>query len=112
MGSWELGRDSRRSASALDCRMVRQRRLTSSFRLASPARNLPTLSCTTALLPKHRFPVTSSRTQPQMVSSALKSGLYPGRFTSLRFRPVVLKYSRTASPLLSLPKGGPARCPK
>ena len=37
-------RESRGSVSALDCRTVRQRRLTSSFRLDSPARNLPTLS--------------------------------------------------------------------
>ena len=53
----------------------RQRRLTSSFRLVSLARKLPTLSCTAALLPKHRFPVASSRAHPQMASSALKSGL-------------------------------------
>ena len=39
------------SVSALDCRTVRQRRLTSSFRLDSPARNLPTLSCTAACSP-------------------------------------------------------------
>ena len=54
---------------------VRQRRLTSPLRLASPARKLPTLCCTAALLPKHRLPVASSLTQPQMASSALKSGL-------------------------------------
>ena len=36
----------------------------------------------------------------------LKSGLYPGRFTSLSSRPVVLKYSRTASPLLMLAEVG------
>ena len=69
------GRESRGSVSALDCRTVRQRRLTSSFRLDSPARNLPTRSCTAALLPKHRLPVTSSLAQPQTASSALKSGL-------------------------------------
>ena len=39
------------------------------------ARKLPTLSCTAALLPKHRFPVAASRAHPQMASSALKSGL-------------------------------------
>ena len=76
---------------------VRQRRLTPSFRLASPVRKLLTLSWTAALLPKHRFPVAallpkhrfpvaallpkhrfpvaSSLTQPQTASSALKSGL-------------------------------------
>ena len=74
-GCWESGRESRGSVSALDCRTVRQRRLTSSFRLDSPARNLPTRSCTAALLPKHRLPVTSSLAQPQTASSALKSGL-------------------------------------
>ena len=67
-----IGRESRGSVSALDCRTVRQRRLTSSFRLDSPARNLPTRSCTAALLPKHRLPVTSSLAQPQTASSALK----------------------------------------
>ena len=71
----ESGRESRGSVSALDCRTVRQRRLTSSFRLDSPARNLPTLSCTAALLPRHRLPVASSLAQPQIASSALKSGL-------------------------------------
>ena len=54
---------------------ARQRRLTSSFRLVSLTRKLPTPSCTAALLPKHRFPVASSRTNPQMASSALESGL-------------------------------------
>ena len=71
------------SVSALDCRTVRQRRLTSSFRLDSPARNfadpLPGLRrgrlCTAALLPRHRLPVASSLAQPQIASSALKSGL-------------------------------------
>ena len=54
-----IGLEFRRGASAFDCRTVRQRRLTSSFRLASPARKLPTLSCTAALLPKHGLPVAS-----------------------------------------------------
>ena len=45
----------------------------------SPARNLPTVSFTAALLPKHKFPVASTLAHPQMASSALKSGLYPGR---------------------------------
>ena len=40
---------------------------------------MPTLCCTRALLARHRFPVASSLTQPQIASSALKSGLYPGR---------------------------------
>ena len=52
-----------------------QRRLTSSFRLVRPARKLLTLSWTASLVPKHRFPVVSSLVQPQMASSALKSGL-------------------------------------
>ena len=94
-------RESRRSASALDGRTVRQRRLTSSFRLANPVKKLLTLSCTAALLPKHRFPVTSCLTQPQTASSGLKSGLYaagsgPG------------SPSMTASPR----HGAPARCPR
>ncbi len=57
------------------------------------------------LVPQHRFPVASSLTHPQTASSALKSGLKPGRFTSPGFRPGIRRYSRTASPLLSLPKG-------
>ena len=76
------GRESRRSASALDCRTVRQRRLTSSFLFCHTgflphrlARKPLTLSCTAALLPRHRFLVASSLTQPQTASSALKSGL-------------------------------------
>ena len=71
----KFGGEFGRSASALDCRTVRQRRLTSSLRLTSPARKLPTLCCTKALAPRHRFPVASSLAQPQMASSALKSGL-------------------------------------
>ena len=35
----------------------------------------PTFSCTAALVPRHRLAVTCWRSQPQMVSSALKSGL-------------------------------------
>ena len=69
------GWEARRSALALDCRIVRQRRCTSSFRLVSPVRKLPTLSCTATLLPKHRLPVASSLAHPQIASSALKSGL-------------------------------------
>ena len=72
---WEGGWGSRSSPSALDCRTVRQHRFTSSFRLASEARKFPTLSCTMDLVPRHRFPVASSLTQPQIDSSALKSGL-------------------------------------
>ena len=92
------GLDVSPESSALDCRTVRQRRLTSSFRLDSPWRKFPTLSCTRALVPKHRFPVASSLAQPQTASSALKSGLYPGRFTSRSPKPGVCKNSRTASP--------------
>ena len=72
---WESGRESRRNVSALDCRTVRQRRFTSSFRVVRPDRNLPTLSSTASLLPRHRLPVASSLAQPQIASSALKSGL-------------------------------------
>ena len=53
---------------ALDCRTVRQRRFTSSFRQARPARKLPALSCTLTLLPKHRFPAAASLAQPQIAS--------------------------------------------
>ena len=69
--SWESGR----SASALDCSTVRQRRLTSPVWPAGAARKLPTLSCTLALLPRHRLPMASSLAQPQIASSPLKSGL-------------------------------------
>ena len=72
---WEGGWESRSSPSALDCRTVRQRRFTSSFRMDSPQRKFPTLSFTRALVPKHRFPVASSLAQPQMASSAPPSGL-------------------------------------
>ena len=60
---------------ALDCRVVRQRRFASSFRLASPVRKSVTRSWTKAPVPRHRFPVTSYLTQHQTASSALKSGL-------------------------------------
>ena len=94
----ESFRESCGRASALDCRIVRQRRFTSSLRLTSLARNLPTLSYTASLVPRHRLPVASSLAQPQTASSALKSGLYPGRFTSRRFSPGLLRSSLTASP--------------
>ena len=55
------------------------------------------LSGTAALLPRHRLPVASSLAHPQMASSALKSGLYPGRFSSCSPSPGVLRYSRIAS---------------
>ena len=45
--------------------LVRQRRLISSCRLASPARKPPTLSCTASLVPRHRLPVASSLAHPQ-----------------------------------------------
>ena len=91
-GCWDSGQGSCRSALALDCRTVRQRRLTSSFRLASPARNLPTLSCILTLFPNHRMSFISSLAQPQMALSALKSRLQSGRFTNPRFRPGVSRY--------------------
>ena len=73
--AWNRAGECCRRLLALDCRTVRQRRLTSSFRLDSPSRKFPTLSCTKALVPKHRLPVASSLAQPQTASSALKSGL-------------------------------------
>ena len=72
---WEWGWEFRSSPSALDCRTVRQRRWTSSLLLGSLWRKLPTLSCTRALVPKHKFPVASSLAQPQTASSAVKSWL-------------------------------------
>ena len=65
------------TASAFDCRIVRQCRLTSSFRLDNPVRNLPALSLTTALLAIHRLPVASFLAHHQVASLASKSGLYP-----------------------------------
>ena len=62
----ESGWESLGSLSALDCRMVRQRRVTSSLRLDNPARKWLTLFWTKALVPRHRFLIASS---------ALKSGL-------------------------------------
>ena len=58
--------------SALDYRMVRQRRLNSSLRLARSPRKLLTLSRTRALVPRHKFPVASSLAQPETASSAVK----------------------------------------
>ena len=75
-----------------------QRLLTSSFRRDSPVKKLPTLSCTVTLVPRQRFPVASSLAHPQMASSPLKSGLYPGRFTSRNPSPRVRRYSLSASP--------------
>ena len=72
----EEGWESRSSPSAIDCRTVRQRRCTSSFQLASEARKFPTPPCTRDLVPRHKFPVASSLTQPQIASSALKSGQF------------------------------------
>ena len=46
-------------------------------------RKLLTLSRTASLLSKHRLPVVSYLTQPQIASSPLKSGLYLGRFTAV-----------------------------
>ena len=63
------------NASALACRTVRQRRLTSSARPGRSRKKRPTCSRTWAADPKQVLAVTSSRTQPQMASSALKSGL-------------------------------------
>ena len=82
------------SVSALDCRTVRQRRLTSSFRLDSPARNLPTLSRTAALLPRHRLPVASPRWAGAL-SQMTRSG--PGCFSFSCVR------KATEVPLLLLP---------
>ena len=102
-GSRESGRESRRSAAGLDCSAIRQHRLTSSFRPVSSARNSPTLSCTTSLLPRHTLPLTYSLTHPQNASSTLKFGLQAGRLTNRRFRTRVSRYDRISGPLLSLP---------
>ena len=48
--------------------------------------------------PGRDCPSPRSLAQPQTASSALKSGLYPGRFTNRRSSPGVRRYSRTASP--------------
>ena len=63
------------SASACARRVHRQPRLTSSVRWAMSRKNWLTCCWTFALVPKQAFAVTSSRTQPQMASSGLKSGL-------------------------------------
>ncbi len=52
--------------------------LTPLFDLISPVSQLGEevyFSCTAALAPKHKFAVTSSRTQSQIASAALKSSL-------------------------------------
>ena len=63
-GRWESGREFHRSAPAPDCGTVLQRRFTSPFRLVSPARKLPALSCTNALVHRHRF-LPHHQPQPQ-----------------------------------------------
>ena len=63
------------NSSAFACSTVRQRRLTSSCRWVSPVKKLPTFSRTAARVPRHWLAVASWRAQPQMASSALKSGL-------------------------------------
>ena len=99
----ELGYDWRASLSALDCRTVRQRRLTWSFRLASLARKLSTLSCTAALLPRHRFPVASCLAQPQ----ARCSQILPDRLAAVGRGIVPDQVQRSGVPLAQLhQKGG------
>lgn len=83
----ESGRQPCMNNLALDCRSAPQRRISMPFRLDSPERKRPIVSCTAALLSKQEFP---------MASSALKAGLYPGRFNRSP-SPGVLRYSRTAS---------------
>jgi len=63
------------SESACAWRVRRERRFTSSVRWEMWRKNWPTYCWTLALVPKQVFAVTSSRTQPQMASSGLKSGL-------------------------------------
>ncbi len=58
--------------------------LTPLFDLISPVSQLGEevyFSCTAALAPKHKFAVTSSRTQSQIASATLKSALCSGRLT-------------------------------
>ena len=45
------------------------------FPVGQSGEELLTIFCATASLPRHRLPVASSLTQPQIASSALKSGL-------------------------------------
>ena len=105
-GCWETGCDSGRKRSAFDCRIVREWRLVSSSLPDRRARKPLTLSWTKVLFPKHTFPVASSLAQPQMASSVLKSGLYPGRVISHRFSPGLLRNLLLSSPY------GPTRCPR
>ena len=97
--------EARTRHSALDCSTVWQCRFTSAFLLASPARGLPTLSCTATLRPRHRYSVTSSLAHPHIAWSALKSDLQPGRaypektgFTNSNPMPGARRYSLSAIP--------------
>ena len=84
-----MGWESGRRVSARDCSAVRHRRFTSALRPDRLAKQALTLSRTAALplLPRHRFPIAAALAQPQTAASALKSGLYPDRCTSLSLSP-------------------------
>ena len=58
--------------SARVCKWVRHRVLTSAVRAGRLVKNA--VICTFAMVPKQRLPVTSSRAQPPIASSGLKSG--------------------------------------
>ena len=75
VGRWEFAWVVRRSSAARAWSTVRHRRLTSSRRPDRRVKKLLTFSCTKAFVPRHKLAVTSCRTQFQIASSALKSGL-------------------------------------
>ena len=72
-----MGWEFRRSPPAFDWRTVRQRCLTSSLRLASPPRELLTLSCTRAMAPmrglliKRAFQIASASCGPRALGAVL-----------------------------------------
>ena len=89
-----------------------QRRLTSPLRLARPARKLPTLSCTLALLPRHRLPVASSLAQPQIASSPVEVRAVARQVHQPQLqsgRPEIFPHC-LATP--ELPEGAPGHCPR
>ncbi len=106
---WETGWRFGGSPWALDCRTVRQRRLTSPLRPARPERKLPTLCCTKALLPRHRSPgrlscveiraVARQVHQPQPQSR--RPEIFPHRFATMRRRVVPDHVQR---PLMLVPQ--------
>ncbi len=85
-------------ASTKACNLVRQRDCTSPVRSLSPSRKCAIFSCTLALVPRQVLAVTSPRAQPQIASSALKSGLWEGKRITCKALSDVARYSRTAFP--------------